>query len=87
MQRRCIRPGRWREAAAMFAWIRSRVHDKERRRLEQLHLRLLEQARDLQRGGDIQGFAAKTAEAAAVEQQLDTWIADGHAMLAGKKPR
>ena len=36
-------------------------------------LRLLEEARDLQRGGDIQGFAAKTAEAAAAEQRLEAW--------------
>lgn len=44
-------------------------------RLEGLHLRLLEQARDLQRGGDIRGFAAKTAEAAEVERQLDALAA------------
>lgn len=38
-------------------------------------MQLLEQARDLQRGGDIRGFAAKTEEAATVERQLDEWIA------------
>jgi len=43
--------------------------------MERLHLHLLEQARDLQRNGDIQGFAAKTAEAAAIERHLDDWIA------------
>ena len=36
-------------------------------------MRLLEEARDLQRGGDIQGFAAKTAEAAEAEQRLEAW--------------
>ncbi|MCU0864450.1 MAG: DUF6435 family protein [Planctomycetes bacterium] len=51
--------------------MRRRKVVNEQRRLERLHLQLLEQARDLQRNGDIQGFAAKTAEAAAVEQQLD----------------
>jgi Family of unknown function (DUF6435) len=59
----------------MFAWLRNRKFVNEQRRLERLHLQLLEQARDLQRGGDIRGFAAKTAEAAAVEQQLDAWLA------------
>lgn len=58
---------------SMFAWLRRRRLQQERRRLEQAWLRLLEEARDLQRGGDIQGFAAKTAEAAAAEQQLEAW--------------
>jgi len=69
----------------MFAWIRSRVHESERRRLEKLHLRLLEQARDLQRNGKIPEFAAKTAEAAEVEQQLEAWIANGKQQLVGGK--
>jgi hypothetical protein len=55
----------------MFAWLRRRKVVNEQLRLERLHLQLLEQARDLQRNGDIKGFAAKTAEAAEVEQQLD----------------
>ena len=57
----------------MFAWLRRRRLQQERRRLEQAWLRLLEEGRDLQRGGDIQGFAAKTAEAAEAEQQLEAW--------------
>jgi hypothetical protein len=57
----------------MFAWLRRRRLQQERRRLEQAWLRLLEEARDLQRGGDIQGFAAKSAEAAEAEQRLDAW--------------
>lgn len=59
----------------MFAWLRRRRLTKERQRLERLHLQLLEQARDLQRGGDIRAFAAKTQEAADVERQLDAWLA------------
>ena len=59
----------------MFAWLRQRRLTRERQRLVRLHLQLLEQARNLQRNGDIRGFAAKTEAAAAVEQQLDQWIA------------
>lgn len=66
----------------MFAWLRNRKFVKEQRRLERLHLQLLEQARDLQRGGDIRGFAAKTAEAAEIEQQLDAWLATRGAITA-----
>lgn len=69
----------------MFAWIRSRVHDSERRRLETLHLRLLELARDLQRNGKIPEFAAKTAEAAEVEKQIDALLANGKQMTVGGK--
>lgn len=47
----------------MFTWWK-------RRRLERLHRKLLEEARDLQRRGDIVAFAAKTAEAEKVERQL-----------------
>jgi hypothetical protein len=61
------------EDGRMFAWLRRRRLQQDRRRLEQDYLRLLEQARDLQRGGDIQGFAAKTAEAAEAEARLDAW--------------
>jgi len=42
----------------------------KRRRLERLHRKLLEQARDLQRRGDIVAFAAKSAEADKVEREL-----------------
>ncbi len=59
----------------MFAWLQRRRLAKEQRRLERLHLQLLEQARDLQRNGDIQAFAARTAAAAEVEQQLDALLA------------
>lgn len=59
----------------MWKWLEQRRQRRERMRLEGLHLRLLEQARDLQRGGDIRGFAAKTAEAAEVERQLDALAA------------
>ena len=54
----------------MFAWLK-------RRKLEKLYRRLLEQARDLQRRGDIEGFAAKTAEAEAVGDQLAALQAQG----------
>lgn len=59
----------------MFTWMRRRRLLKERQKLESLHRNLLEQARDLQRSGDIQGFAAKTDEAAIVERQVDEAIA------------
>jgi hypothetical protein len=55
----------------MFAWLAAR---RARRSLDTLRRRyalLLEEARDLQRGGDIEGFAAKTAEAEAVGAELD----------------
>ena len=60
----------------MFAWLRRRRSQQQYNRLERHYLQLLEQARDLQRNGDIQGFAAKTAEAAEVERQLDALAAE-----------
>jgi hypothetical protein len=60
----------------MFAWLRRRRSQQLYNRLERQYLQLLEQARDLQRNGDIQGFAAKTAEAAEVERQLDAVAAE-----------
>jgi hypothetical protein len=39
--------------------------------LQQRYLELLEQARDLQRNGDIRGFAERTAEAESVGRELD----------------
>lgn len=51
------------ERSHMLKWMK-------RRRLEKLHRKLLQEARDLQRRGDIVGFAAKTAEADKVERQL-----------------
>jgi hypothetical protein len=47
----------------MLTWLK-------RRRLEKLHRKLLQEARDLQRRGDIVAFAAKTAEADKVEREL-----------------
>lgn len=41
------------------------------KKMNQQHLKLLTEARDLQRSGDIQGFAAKTAEAEALAQEID----------------
>lgn len=51
------------EPFRMIKWLK-------RRRLEKLHRKLLEEARDLQRRGDIVAFAAKTAEADKVEREL-----------------
>lgn len=73
MHRRASAGPRPANDSRMFAWLRRRRLQQERRRLEQAWLRLLEEGRDLQRGGDIQGFAAKTAEAAEAEQQLEAW--------------
>jgi hypothetical protein len=61
----------------MFGWLR-RSPGKHRERLTRERLRLLEEARDLQRGGDLIGFAAKTAEAAELERQIDMLDASGH---------
>jgi len=58
------------ERAGMFTWLK-------RRKLEKLYRRLLEQARDLQRKGDIEGFAAKTAEAEVVGDQLEALQSQG----------
>ncbi len=55
----------------MFRWLRSRRGDDPLGELRARYARLLEEARDLQRNGDIQGFAQKTAEAEAVGIQLD----------------
>tara|TARA_R110002073_G_scaffold257318_2_gene420048 strand:- start:243 stop:431 length:189 start_codon:yes stop_codon:yes gene_type:complete len=48
------------------------------KKLEVEYRKLLEEARDLQRKGDIQGFAAMTARTEALAQQID-------AIKAGKK--
>jgi hypothetical protein len=40
-------------------------------KLEAEYRRLLEEARDLQRNGDIQGFAAMTARADAVAKRIE----------------
>lgn len=69
----------------MLAWLRRRRLVRELRRLERLHLQLLEQARDLQRNGDIRAFAERTAAAAAVEQQLEA-MSSVVAGAAGTRP-
>lgn len=55
----------------MFAWIARRRLVRRLRSLQREHLLLLEQARDLQRNGDMRSFADRTAEAAVVEQRID----------------
>ncbi len=52
---------------SMLKWFRSDPTKKLRKRYEQ---KLLE-ARDLQRKGDIQGFAQKSAEAEAIMQEIE----------------
>lgn len=52
---------------AMFDRFRSNPAKK----LEAKYRRLLEEARDLQRRGDIKAFATKTAEAEALAAQID----------------
>jgi hypothetical protein len=59
------------ERQRMFEWLARRRHQAHIRRLRARHLHLLEAARDLQRGGDIQQFAARTAEAEAVAAELE----------------
>lgn len=51
----------------MFAIFRK----DPKKQLEKKLARLLEEARDLQRRGDMPGFARKSAEAEEVGQQLD----------------
>ncbi|MEM1358850.1 MAG: DUF6435 family protein [Bacteroidota bacterium] len=41
------------------------------KKLEKEHARLLEEAMQLQRGGDIKGFAAKSAEAEEVAKKIE----------------
>lgn len=41
------------------------------KKLDKQYRRLLEEARDLQRKGDIKGYAQKTAEAEAVVQEME----------------
>ncbi|MGB3547332.1 MAG: DUF6435 family protein [Saprospiraceae bacterium] len=42
-----------------------------RKQLEKEYAKLLEEAMTLQRGGDIKGYAAKTAEAEEVMKQME----------------
>ncbi len=41
------------------------------KKLEKEHQKLLEEAMQLQRGGDIKGYAAKMAEAEAKEKEIE----------------
>jgi hypothetical protein len=51
----------------MFGFFKSNPADK----LNKQYLQKLEQARDLQRNGDIKGFAKLTAEAEAIMKQIE----------------
>lgn len=61
---KCFKHSRY---TSMLKWFRSDPTKKLRKQYEQ---KLLE-ARDLQRKGDIQGFAQKSAEAEAIMQQIE----------------
>jgi hypothetical protein len=41
------------------------------KKLEEKYLRLLEEAMEIQRKGDIKGYSAKIAEAEAIQQQME----------------
>ena len=55
----------------MFQWLRTRRSERTLDDLRRRYAVLLEEARDLQRNGDIEAFATKTAEAQAVGEQID----------------
>lgn len=63
----------------MWRWWSERRRVRRRRWLQQRYLVLLAEARDLQRNGDIQGFAQKTAAAEAVAEELDLQTGDAAA--------
>ncbi len=64
---RVFRCHRYNRDTSMLKWFRSDPTKKLRKQYEQ---KLLE-ARDLQRKGDIQGFAQKSAEAEAIMQEIE----------------
>jgi hypothetical protein len=68
---RCIRPGSASEVDVMFKWLAKRRRVNKRASLDRQYRQLLEAARDLQRAGDIQAFAAKTAEAEQCAEQIE----------------
>ena len=68
---RCIRIAGFYEHHFMFKWMAKRRLVNRRSSLEQQYRKLLEEARDLQRAGDIQSFATKTAEAEECAQQIE----------------
>lgn len=51
----------------MFGWLRR----DPKKKLETQYARKLEAARDAQRNGDIQGFAALTSEAEEILKEID----------------
>ena len=59
----------------MLTWLRHRKILRERRKLEVKYGELLQEARDLQRGGDIQGYARKTDEAETLARRIDEALA------------
>ena len=61
--------------ANMFGWLKK----NSIRKLEQDYAQKLKQAMELQRKGDIVGFAAMSAEAEAILQQLQAAEAAGDA--------
>ena len=61
----------------MLKWLARRRFEKQRTGLQRQYGKLLEAARDLQRAGDIQAFAAKTAEAEECAQQIEALEASG----------
>jgi hypothetical protein len=56
----------------MFKWLAKRRRVNQRASLDRQYRQLLEAARDLQRAGDIQAFAAKTAEAEDCAKKIET---------------
>lgn len=76
------------ETWGMFTWLATRRREKQLRRLQQRHLQLLTEARDLQRNGDIRGFAERTADAAAAELQLERFQQEARSCDDGRmKPQ
>ncbi|NNC95776.1 MAG: Lacal_2735 family protein [Chitinophagales bacterium] len=51
----------------MFSFLKSNPVDK----LNKQYQRLMKEARDIQRSGDIKAFAAKTAEADAILKKIE----------------
>jgi len=62
----------------MLKWLAKRRLAKQKALLERQHRKLLEEARDLQRSGDIQAFATKTAEAEDCAQRLYSLVPTKH---------
>ena len=52
----------------MFGWFKKKT---EKERLQEKYANMMEEARDLQRGGDIPAFAKKTAEAEELLKQIE----------------